>query len=103
MLHIIFRKLKKDPEEGIPSGFVKGAILKSLTGIFGEIGGQTEVDLLKFDEKRRKGILRVPVKFGIKTRTALIFIPEFQEIPAIFQVNHITNHLPALLETFIEF
>ncbi|CRL07410.1 CLUMA_CG020383, isoform A [Clunio marinus] len=48
-------KLKNNVE--IIPAFIKGTIIKSLTTIFGEIGGQIELDLLSF--KDNKGILRV--------------------------------------------
>lgn len=82
--------------------FVKGAIVQSLKTVFGEIGGQTELDLLTFDEERQKGILRVPVDFFVKTQAALTFIAEFQGIPAIFQVNKTSPQLVALTESYIE-
>ena len=71
--------------------------------MFGEIGGFTEVDLLKFDEERKRGILRILADYEIKLRTALTLIREFQGIPAAFQVNKVSYQLPALVETFIEF
>lgn len=83
--------------------FIKGAIIKSLVEIFGEIGGQTEFELLKFDEARRKGILRVAVDFAIKLRIALTLIAEFQGISSIFQVHKSSNQLNSLIDTFIEF
>lgn len=96
-----FRKLKSQPEEILPI-FVKGAVLQSLNQVFGEIGGQTEFDLLTFDESRQKGVIRVPTKFAVKTRAALTFISEFQGIPASFQVNHTANSLPIIANEFAE-
>ncbi|KAG5670992.1 hypothetical protein PVAND_001217 [Polypedilum vanderplanki] len=96
-------KLKSDQIDDLSCVFIKGAIIKSLLQIFGEIGGNTEFDLLKFDEHRRKGIIRVPADFSIKLRIALTLISEFQGVSAIFQVHKATNTLPALIDTFIEF
>lgn len=83
--------------------FVKGAIIKSLQTIFGEIGGQTEFEVLTFDETRLKGILRVPADFTIKLRIALTLIAEFQGIPSIFQVHKQSQQLNSLIDTFVEF
>lgn len=97
-----FRKLKKRPEEEIYSAFLKGAVIQSLTSIFGEIGGQTEVDLLAYDESKQEGIFRVPKNFAVKTRAALTLISQFQGIPAIFQVRGSSTLLPsALVDTFV--
>jgi RNase P/RNase MRP subunit POP5 len=97
------RKFKKDPAREISCAFIKGAIIKSLVTIFGEIGGQREFDLLKFDDERKKGIIRVPADSAVKLCVALTFISEFQGTPAVFQVNQTTNNLPALVSTFVEF
>jgi ribonuclease P protein subunit RPP14 len=82
--------------------FVKGAIVKSLKTVFGEIGGETDLDLLTFDDSRQKGILRVPIDFVVKTRAALTLISEFQGIPAIFQVNKSSPQLASLADSYIE-
>lgn len=81
---------------------MKGAIAQSLSQVFGEIGGQTDFDLLTFDESSKKGVIRVASKFAVKTRAALTLIAEFQGIPANFQVNNTANSLPTLANTFIE-
>lgn len=103
-IHVIFhRKLQSRPEEELLPVFVRGAIVQSLKTVFGEIGGETELDLLTFDVIRQKGILRVPTNFLVKTRAALTLIAEFQGIPAIFQVNKASPQLASLTETFIDF
>ncbi|CAO1435205.1 unnamed protein product [Diamesa hyperborea] len=94
--------LKEDPEELLPV-FVKGAIIKSMHTVFGEIGGQTTIDLLRFDESRKRGILRVNTQFQTKLRAALTLIPEFQGIPAIFHVNQASPILLSLTDSFLEF
>jgi len=100
-IYLNFTIKLKDKTELIPA-FVKGAIIKSLTTVFGELGGQTELDLLTFDETKLKGILRVPSNFEVKTRAALAFINSFQGVPAIFQVTHSSNQLPFLTDSFVE-
>lgn len=103
LLWWISRKLKRDPKEELSLVYIKGAIIKSLGAIFGEIGGQTEFEILAFDEERRKGIIRVPADFAIKLRIALILIPDFQGIPSIFQVHKASNQPNSLIDTYIEF
>lgn len=81
---------------------MKGAIAQSLSEIFGEIGGQTDFDLLTFDESSCKGVIRVAAKFAVKTRAALTLIAEFQGIPASFQVHSVASTLPTLANTFVQ-
>lgn len=80
--------------------FVKGAIIQSVTTIFGEIGGQFEIDLLKFDEDKHRGILRVKSKFAVKTRSALTFTEQIQGFPAILQLNQCSNQLSSFLDIY---
>lgn len=95
-------KLSEEPKDEISPVFVKGAVLQSLTRVFGEIGGFTTLDLLKFDQKRRRGIFRVPFDFFVKTRAAISLISEFQGLPAAFQVNKSSQLLLSLLDSFLE-
>lgn len=96
-------KLKRNPKEEVSLVYIKGAIIKSIVSIFGEIGGQTDFEVLTFDEDRRKGILKVPADFATKLRIALCLIAEFQGIPSLFQVHKVSNQLNSLIDTFIEF
>lgn len=99
MLSIHFcRKLETQTNSVLPV-FVKGSIEQSLHKIFGEIGGHTTVDLLKYDEKRHRAILRVPEIFYVKLRAALTLINSFQGIPCRFHVNSVSAVLLALLDT----
>lgn len=79
--------------------FVKGCIEQTLHKIFGEIGGHTTVDILKFDDKRRRLILRVPEKDYVKVRATLTLIETFQNIPCYFYVRSATPVLIALIDT----
>jgi ribonuclease P protein subunit RPP14 len=96
-----YSKSESRPEEFLPV-FIKGAVVNSLKTVFGEIGGETELDLLTFDDERQKGILRVPIDFAAKTRAALVLISEFQGIPANFRVNNASPQLVSLTDSFIE-
>lgn len=92
-------KLASEADNLLPV-YVKGCIEQSLHRIFGEIGGHTTVDVLKFDEKRHRLILRVPEQFYVKLRAALTLIDQFQGIPCYFHVQSATRVLLALLDTF---
>jgi RNase P/RNase MRP subunit POP5 len=98
---IVYSKLKSQPEEILPI-FIQGAIYQSLNQVFGEIGGQTDFELLSFDENRLRGVIKVAYKYTVKTRAALTLISKFQGTPAIFQVNKVANCLPYLASSFLE-
>lgn len=93
------RKLASEADNLLPV-YVKGCIEQSLHRIFGEIGGHTTVDVLKFDANRRRFILRVPEQFYVKLRAALTLIEKFQGIPCYFHVQSASGVLLALLDTF---
>lgn len=96
--HFICRKLESESSSVLPV-FVKGSVEQSLHKIFGEIGGHTTVDLLKYDSKRQRAILRVPEFFYVKLRAALTLINSFQGVPCRFHVNSVSAVLLALLDT----
>lgn len=79
--------------------YIKGSIEQSLHAVFGEIGGHTTVDVLKFDAKFRRAILRVPESFYVKLRAALTFVSTFQDIPCCFKVLSASPVLLSLLDT----
>lgn len=93
------RKLASEAENLLPV-YVKGCIDQSLHRIFGEIGGHTTVDVLKFDVKQNRLILRVPEQFYVKLRAALTLIDSFQGIPCYFHVQSASPVLLALIDTF---
>lgn len=99
---LFFRKLKEKPEKVLAT-FFKSSIEHSLLKIFGEIGGLTTIDLLKFDENRTRGILRVPEDFYVKLRSSLTLINKFQDISCYFKVNSASPVLLSLLDSFCEF
>lgn len=68
--------------------------------MFGEIGGHTTFDVLKFDEKRSRIILRVPESYYVKVRAALTLIDSFQGVPCQFHINSASPVLLALLDTY---
>ncbi|KAM7359869.1 ribonuclease P protein subunit p14-like isoform 2-T2 [Cochliomyia hominivorax] len=76
----------EDSSAVITPAYFKGSIESSLTEFFGEIGGQTELELVKFDVNRKRGILKVPQAFTTKTKAAITLIGRFQDIPCHFQI-----------------
>ncbi|XP_052866301.1 ribonuclease P protein subunit p14 [Anopheles cruzii] len=95
-------KFAREPDQ-LLSIYVKASVEQSLLKVFGEIGGQTVVDLLKFDAQRRRIILRVPKNFYVKLRAALTLIGEFQGVPCHFLVRKATPLLLTLVETHLQF
>uniref|UniRef100_A0A2M4AWG7 Uncharacterized protein n=1 Tax=Anopheles triannulatus TaxID=58253 RepID=A0A2M4AWG7_9DIPT len=95
-------KLAQEPDQLLPI-YVKASVEQSLQKVFGEIGGQTVVDLLKFDSKRRRLILRVPKDFYAKLRAAITLIGEFQGVPCHFLVRKVSPLLLTLVETHLDF
>jgi ribonuclease P protein subunit RPP14 len=89
---------KSPPELLLPTYF-KGKIDQSLQTIFGEIGGHTTVDVLKFDQINQRAILRVPDAYYVKLRAALSLIASFQEIPCCIKVIAASPVLLALLDS----
>lgn len=79
--------------------FIKGGIEQSLRSVFGEIGGQTKVDILKFDRKNYRGIIRIPAKYYVKTRAAVTLISQFQDINCHFKVNAASQVLFSLIDS----
>lgn len=82
----VCRKLSEDSSAVITPVYFQGSIESSLAEFFGEIGGQTELELVKFDVGQKRGILRVPEAFSTKTRAAITLIGYFQDIPCHFQI-----------------
>lgn len=95
-------KLASEPEQ-LLAVFFKSSLERALSRIFGEIGGQTTVDLLKFDARRARAIVRVPANFYVKLRAAIALTGSFQDIPASFVVHKAGPLLLGLTETHLEF
>lgn len=95
-------KFAASPEQLLPVYF-KSCLDQALVRIFGEIGGQTTVDILKFDTKRARAIVRVPADFYVKLRSAITLIGQFQDIPCSFVILKAGPLLLGLVETHLEF
>lgn len=80
------RKLKEDSSAVLTPAYFQGSIERSLAEFFGEIGGQTELELLKFDCAQKRGIFKVPKEFSSKTKAAITLIGRFQDIPCHFAI-----------------
>lgn len=100
-----FRKIRNSAERSskVLPNYFKSAIDNLLKDIFGEIGGLTTVDVLKFDEKKVRGILRCPELFYRKLRAALALGTHFQGILCRFIVHGASPCLLSLVETAVEF
>ncbi|XP_053954759.1 uncharacterized protein LOC129243798 [Anastrepha obliqua] len=80
-------KLRDEDKAVVTPAYFLGSIEDSLQSFFGEIGGQTDLELVKFDKNRKRGILRVQDEFLSRTRTAITLIGHFQDIPCHFIVK----------------
>lgn len=92
------RHLDSEPEQLLPAYF-KSRIHQLLQTLFGETGGHTTVDLLRFDASTRRAILRVPAVHYVKLRAALAFVPTFQEQPCCVKVLGASPVLLSLLNS----
>ncbi|XP_073816629.1 ribonuclease P protein subunit p14-like [Musca autumnalis] len=79
-------KLKEESSAVLTPAYFQGSIESSLVGFFGEIGGQTELELLKFDCAQKRAILKVAKEFSSKTRAAITLIGRYQDIPCHFAI-----------------
>lgn len=95
-------KLAAEPEQLLPVYF-KSCLDQALVRIFGEIGGQTTVDVLKFDAKQARAIVRVPIDYYVKLRSAITLTGQFQDIPCSFVIHKASPLLLGLVETHLEF
>lgn len=94
----ISRELDQQPDQ-LLAVFFKSRIEQVLNTVFGEIGGHTNVDILKFNEKTRRSILRVPDDHYVKLRAALTLVATFQDVPCCFKVHSASPVLLSLLDT----
>lgn len=92
-----------EKSEPILPVYFKGSIQQSLLAVFGEIGGQTDIDLLKFDQEAARGILRVPESHYVRLRAALTLISRFQDVPCRFRVHKVSPVLLSLISSHIDF
>jgi len=81
--------------------FFKGSIEQSLKYNFGEIGGNTTVDIVKFDKERKQAIIRVPENYYVKTRASITLISKFQGVPCHFQVNSASPIITSFLNNYL--
>ncbi|XP_017076163.1 uncharacterized protein LOC108111286 [Drosophila eugracilis] len=98
-------KLKlRDPDSvTLTPVFLYGCIFNSLASIFGEIGGQTTVDIVKFSTEQNRFIFRVTEDFLERVRIALTLIGYYQEVPCHFQVLNTSQKPLDFEESPVEF
>jgi len=88
VIHVLVpsRKLRDPDSVTLTPVFLCGCILNSLASIFGEIGGQTALEIVKFSSSQKRSIFRVPEAFLERVRIAISLIGYYQEEPCHFQV-----------------
>ncbi|KAI0215986.1 hypothetical protein LSAT2_031963 [Lamellibrachia satsuma] len=68
----------------------------SLQMLFGEAGKSVNVDVLKYDKKTHKAILRVQHRGFVKLWSSLALRTTFAGIPCVLHVLQVSGHLMAL-------
>ncbi|XP_011211560.1 PREDICTED: uncharacterized protein LOC108977576 [Bactrocera latifrons] len=81
-------KLRDEDKAVVTPAYFLGSIEESLQSFFGEIGGQTDLQLIKFDKNQKRAILRVHEEFVTRTRSAITLIGHFQDIPCHFIIRN---------------
>jgi len=84
-------KLRDDSEAVITPAYFLGSIEQSLDSFFGEIGGQTDLEITNFDKNSKRAVLKLREKFLKKTKAALSLIGEYQNIPCHFVVRSVSK------------
>ncbi|XP_017490628.1 PREDICTED: uncharacterized protein LOC108378831 [Rhagoletis zephyria] len=84
-------KLRDEEKAVVTPAYFLGSIEDSLQSLFGEIGGQTDLELVKFDNTQKRAILRVQKEFLPRTRAAITLIGHFQDIPCHFMLRNISE------------
>ncbi|XP_052847979.1 uncharacterized protein LOC128259554 [Drosophila gunungcola] len=79
-------KLRNPDSVTLTPVFLCGCIVNSLTNIFGEIGGQTTLEIVKFSSTEKRSIFRVSEDFLERARIAISLIGYYQQVPCHFQV-----------------
>uniref|UniRef100_A0A1L8ECR0 Uncharacterized protein n=1 Tax=Haematobia irritans TaxID=7368 RepID=A0A1L8ECR0_HAEIR len=90
-------KLQEETSAVLTSAYFQGSIESSLCEFFGEIGGQTELELVNFNTTLKRGIFKVPKEFCAKTRAAITLIGRYQDIPCHFAVLKVSDKPVSLL------
>lgn len=85
----------EDPQEVTPAFFKKN-IVEALKKLFGEIGASVTIDILKFNPKTLRAIIRVPKSHYIKLRGSLTLCGRYEGHKCIYIVHKATPLLLAL-------
>ncbi|KAH8268228.1 hypothetical protein KR026_002320 [Drosophila bipectinata] len=100
LTHVFFgfhRKLRDPESVTLNQVFLYGCIHNSLESVFGEIGGQTDLELLKLSADEGRFLVRIPEDFLERVRIAIALIGQYQGVPCHFQVLE-TSATPLELE-----
>lgn len=82
----IFRKSRDFDSIEFTPIFFRGCVLNQIERFFGEIGGQTTLDIIKFSVNQRRVVFRVPDEYFERTRAAISLIGHYQDVPCHFRV-----------------
>ncbi|XP_037949725.1 uncharacterized protein LOC119680809 [Teleopsis dalmanni] len=79
-------KLQDDTDATLTPAYFLGSINNSLKSLFGEIGGQTELEIIEFSIDKKRGIIKVPSDYNRRVRSAIALIGYYQDIRCHFRV-----------------
>lgn len=80
--------------EDVSPAFVQATIEKSLSTVFGEIGGNLELEVLNFSGSQFT--IKTSADDVKKLNAALTLIAEFQGVPCYFRVNNVSSVPPLI-------
>ncbi|XP_067270861.1 ribonuclease P protein subunit p14 [Pseudorasbora parva] len=83
-------------KRNISAAEFKQLMVRGLKDLYGEIGASIPFDLLKFDENKLTGILRVYNSGLVKLWSALTLLGTCQNEPCAFRVTQVSPFLLAL-------
>ena len=92
----VLLELEDEANRTVTAAEFKVWICLSLQTLFGEVGKSINVDVLKYNKKRREAILRVHHSGFVKLWSSLTLRATFADIPCVLRVLQVSGHLMAL-------
>lgn len=83
---VIFRKSRDFESIEFTPSFFRGCVLNHIERFFGEIGGQTSLEIIRFSVSQRRCVFRVPKQFSERTRATIALIGRYQDVPCHIRV-----------------
>lgn len=81
----------------ITDAFFKKHVIDCVKTLFGEVSAAVPVDLLKYNYKARRGILRVPIDSYVKLHSSLTLCGSYEGAECVYRVHKTSPLLLSLL------